>query len=63
MIKNYLDDKNHHNYLKLQLGNEFTYSKSKEYDELKDFFEQQDYAQIKHTMNWFIQEIGNHLKH
>jgi hypothetical protein len=62
LIKNYLDDKNHHNYLKLQLGNEFTYSKSKEHNELKDFFEQQDYAQIKHTMNWFIQEIGKHIK-
>jgi hypothetical protein len=61
LIKNYLDA-NYHKVFKLQLGNDFTYSKSKESNELKAFFEQQDYAQIKHTMNWFIQEIGKHLK-
>jgi hypothetical protein len=46
------------------LGNDFKIflHKSQPQNELKYFFEQQDYAQIKDTMNWFIQEIGKILK-
>ncbi|MEI6444020.1 MAG: hypothetical protein WCO29_13065 [Nostocales cyanobacterium ELA583] len=50
--------------LRHKLGNEFKIlpDKHQHPNELKIFFEQQDYAEIKHTMNWFIQEIGKHLK-
>ena len=58
-LKKRLEEYNEHT-----LGNEFKILPDKHQypNELKIFFEQQDYAEIKHTMNWFIQEIGKHLK-
>lgn len=46
------------------LGNDFKIflHKPQPQNELKYFFEQQDYSQTKNTMNWFIQEIGKILK-
>ena len=42
------------------LGNDFKIflHKPQPQNELKYFFEQQDYSQTKNTMNWFIEEVG-----
>jgi hypothetical protein len=59
IIKNYLDI--NFKIFKYHLGNNFKSSLRQDSNELKDFFEKQDYARIKDTMNWFIAEIGKHL--
>lgn len=51
------------NLFKYRLGNGVQVSLHKEQpiNELKIFFEKKDYTEIKQTLNWFIQQIGNHL--
>ncbi|AFZ23439.1 hypothetical protein Cylst_1133 [Cylindrospermum stagnale PCC 7417] len=60
LVINYIST--NYSILRHRLGNfEYDLDNDQPLNELKAFFEQQDYQKIKYTMNWFIQEIGNHL--
>ncbi|HYW19491.1 MAG TPA: hypothetical protein VE956_09290 [Nodularia sp. (in: cyanobacteria)] len=63
-IISYINRKSQRNILQYKLGDKFNafLDRDQPSNELKIFFEKKDYQQIKQTLDWFIQEIGNQLK-